>query len=105
MKSTTSVSACLMHKCSIALALCQKLEINEAFRGIVAVEKTVEDIYREKNPAKTETRKALRGAVIQKKDCPCIFPTDFGKALIFQPIPFAQNLLYVYLWFRHRETA
>ena len=33
--------------------------------------------------AKQETRKALRGAVIQKKDCLCILLTDFRKALIF----------------------
>ena len=43
-KSTTSVSACLLLKCTIALAQYQKPEINVAFRGIVAVERTVQDI-------------------------------------------------------------
>ena len=44
--------------------------------------------FREKHRAKQQTRKALRGAVIQKKDCLCILLTDFRKALIFQPLPF-----------------
>ena len=44
--------------------------------------------FRGKHQAKQETRKALRGAVIQKKDCLCILLTDFRKALIFQPLPF-----------------
>ena len=39
--------------------------------------------FRGKHRAKQETRKALRGAVIQKKDCLCILLTDFRKALIF----------------------
>ena len=43
---------------------------------------------RGKHRAKQETRKALRGAVIQKKDCLCILLTDFRKALIFQQLPF-----------------
>ena len=60
--------------------------------------------YRGKHRAKTETRKALCGTVIQKKDCLWIFPTNFRKALIFQPIPFVQDPLYEYLSFRHRET-
>ena len=44
--------------------------------------------FRGKHRAKQEIRKALRGAVIQKKDCLCILPTDFRKGLIFQLIPF-----------------
>ena len=78
----TSVSACLMQSCIIALAQYQEPEMNKAFRGNVAVERTVQDILR-KHTAKQKTRKALRGAVIQKKDCLCILLTDFRKALIF----------------------
>ena len=44
--------------------------------------------FRGKHRAKQETRKALRGAVIQKKDGLCILLTDFRKALKFQPLPF-----------------
>ena len=43
-KFMTSVSACLMHLCIIALILIQKPEIKKAFRGTVAVESTVQDI-------------------------------------------------------------
>ena len=36
--------------------------------------------FRGKHLAKQETRKALRGDVIQKKDCLCVLLTDFRKA-------------------------
>ena len=42
---------------------------------------------------------------IEKKDFLCILPTDFRKALIFQPLLFVLDRLYVYLSFRHRGTA
>ena len=84
-KVMTSVSACLMHQCIIALAQYQKPEINKVFHGTVWL-KELYKTFRGKHRAKQE-RKALRGAV-QKKDCLCILLTDFRKALIFQPLPF-----------------
>ena len=61
--------------------------------------------FRGKHRAKQETRQALRSVVIQKKNCLCILPTDFTKALIFQQLPFVYDRLYAHLSFRYRGTA
>ena len=56
----TSISACLMHLCIIALAQYQKPEIKPFVERLKELYKT----FRGKHLAKQETRKALHHAVI-----------------------------------------